>query len=123
MREEIDTNSNYSDSDIPDGTYGFEIVSCTRRYGGANKDKPFYSFKLTYEGLKGDQILMPFKMGDLLRVLKCTETSKGKFDWDPESVNGKKFTATVVHEADQKDPTKIRQNMVDFKETKEDLPF
>jgi hypothetical protein len=121
MRETTDTNDSYPDRDIPDGTYTFKVESVVKRYGGANKDKPFYSWKLEYEGVKGEQVLMPNKMGDLLRVLKCTETEKGKFDWDTDMVVGKEFDATVTHETDKKGV--LRQQMGDFKPSSADVPF
>lgn len=121
MRETTDTNDSYPDTDIPDGTYDFKVLGCEKKYGGKNKDKPFYVWKVEFEGVKGEQILLPNLMGDLLRVLNCTEVSKGKFDWDTDAVSGKEFTATVSHVQDKKDPAKIRQQMTDFKSP--DVPF
>ena len=121
MRETTDTNDNYPDRDIPDGTYEFKVINVAKRYGGANKDKPFYSWKFEYEGIQGEQVLMPNHMGDLLRVLKCTEMEKGKFDWDTELVVNQFFEATVTHEADKQG--KMRQRMSGFKAVKEDVPF
>lgn len=120
-REQTDTNDSYPDRDIPDGTYQFKVESVVKRYGGANKDKPFYSWKLEYEGVKGEQVLMPNKMGELLRALKCTETEPGKFDWDTELVVNQVFEATVSHKTDKKGV--LRQEMSDFKPIKEDAPF
>jgi len=113
MRETTDTNDSYPDRDIPDGTYIFKVESVVKRYGGANKDKPFYSWKFEYEGVKGEQILMPSRMGELLRILGCTETEKGKFEFDTDIVIGKEFKATVSHAPDKKGT--MRQNMTDFK--------
>jgi hypothetical protein len=123
MRETTDTNDNFPDRDIPDGTYSFRIESVAKRYGGVNKDKPFYSWKLEYEGVKGEQVLMPNKMGELLRVLGCTETEKGKFDWDTDMVSGQYFDATVTHELDKKGVN--RQQMSNFKKSAidDDVPF
>lgn len=121
MRETIDTNDNYPDRDIPDGTYEFKVIRVEKKYGGANKDKPFYVWSLEYEGIQGEQVLMANKMGDLLRVLKCTETEKGKFDWDTELVVNQVFEATIAHEVDKKG--KMRQQMSGFKAVKEDTPF
>lgn len=123
MRENIDTNDSYPDKDIPDGRYEFKVLSAEKKYGGAKKDKPFYVWRLEYEGIKGEQVLMPNKMGDLLRALGCTETEPGKFDWDTELVVNQVFAATVTHEADKKDPSKIRQQMSNFEKVKEDAPF
>ena len=121
MREMADCNDSYPDQDIPDGTYEFKVISVAKRYGGANKDKPFYSWKLEYEGVKGEQVTMPNKMGDLLRALGCEETSPGKFSWDTDLVVNQVFSATVSHKPDK--AGKIRQEMSDFKKIKEDAPF
>lgn len=123
MRESIDTTDNYPDKDIPDGAYEFKVISVDKKYGGKNKDKPFYIWKLEYEGVKGEQVLMPNKMGDLLLALGCTQTKPGHFDWDTELVVNQIFSATVSHEADRKDPSKIRQQMSGFKKVKEEAPF
>jgi hypothetical protein len=120
-REQTDTNDNYPDRDIPDGTYTFKINSVTKRYGGANKDKPFYSWKLEYAGVKGEQVLMPNMMGGLLKALKCTETKPGHYEWDTDLVVNQEFEATVTHETDKKGV--LRQQMGDFKAAKEDIPF
>lgn len=120
MRETTDTNSNFDNKDLPDGTRTWEIVQ-------VRKQKGFYVWLLECEaeGLEGEQVLFPNNMGPLLRLLGCTETSKGVFDWDMDMVEGQKFIATVSHAPDKKDPTKIRQNMTDFKKAEEaaDAPF
>lgn len=121
-REQTDTNDSYPDKDIPDGTYEFKVISCQKKFGGKNKDKAFFVWKLQYEDLKGEQVLMPNKMGGLLKVLGCTEDKPGHFDWDTDAVEGKEFKATVSHAPDAKDPTKIRQEMGDFKEAT-GIPF
>lgn len=122
-REITDTNDSYPDRDIPDGTYDFKVLRCEKKYGGAKKDKPFYVWTLEYEGVKGEQILMPNMMGDLLRALGCPESKPGVFDWDTELVVNQVFKATVSHAPDRKDPNKIRQQMSEFKAVKEDIPF
>jgi hypothetical protein len=123
MREQTDTNDNFPDRDIPDGTYTFKIESVAKRYGGANKDKPFYSWKLEYDGVKGEQVLMPKKMGGLLKVLGCTETTPGHFDWDTDLVQGQYFQATITHALDKKGT--MRQEMGLFNKAKDtdDVPF
>lgn len=122
MRETLDTSSNFPDKNIPDGTYEFRVMSVVKKYGGANKDKPFYVWLLTFGDNQAEQILMPNMMGDLLRVLGCKEVKQNHFDWDTDEVMGAKFTATVTHSPDKKDSSKIRQNMTEFKKT-EDIPF
>ena len=123
MRETIDTNDSYPDKDIPDGTYEFKVLSCEKKFGGANKDKPFYVWKLEFEGVRGEQVLMRNNMGDLLRALGCKEVKSGQFDWDTDLVANQVFSATVTHEPDKKDPSKIRQQMSGFKKVESDVPF
>lgn len=118
MRETTDTANQYTNRDIPDGRYSFKVVSVTKKVG--KKNVPFYIWKLDYGIASGEQVLLPSMMGNLLRVLGCTEISPNKFDWDTDAVEGKTFEATVSHEPDKKDPSKIRQQMNEFKEG---IPF
>ena len=120
MQETIDTASRYNNSsDIPDGTYTFEVVTVRKKYKG---EIPFYIWTLEYDkDQEGDQVLLPSMMGDLLRVLGCKEISPKKYEWDPDNMEGKEFIATVSHEPDKKDPSKMRQQMTNFRAA--DLPF
>ena len=120
-RELTDTNDSYPDKDIPDGTYTFKVLSVEKKYGGTNKDKPFFVWKVEYEGIKGEQVLMPNMMGDLLRTLKCKEDKPGHFDWETDLMVNQQFEATVTHEMDK--GGKVRQRMGNFKAVKEELPF
>jgi len=122
-REITDTNDSYSDKDIPDGAYNFKVIRVVKKLGGPYKDKPFYIWTLEYEGVQGEQVLMPNMMGGLLKVLGCTEIKPGHYDWDTDLVVNQVFLATVSHKADKKDPSKMRQYMDDFKAAKEDVPF
>lgn len=123
MRETLDTNARFADTSIPDGEHEFEVKSVTKKYG--KKDVAFYVWTLLYKGGKGEQVLLPSMMGDLLRVLGCTETTKGHFEWDPELMEGKFFKATVSHEPDKKDPNITRQQMTGFQKVNQtdDVPF
>lgn len=120
MRETTDTNNNFPDKNIPDGTYTFKVLSATKKF--SKKDNPFYVWKLERDGIACEQVLMPNMMGGLLRAIGCTETAPGKFDWDNEAVDGKTFVATVSHEPDKKDLNIMRQKMGDFK-ADESVPF
>jgi hypothetical protein len=113
MQEEIDTTGEYPDNDIPDGTYSFRVKAIR------DVKKGIYAWDLEYEGIVGSQIIPVFMMGDLLRLLGCKEISKNKFLWDKEMLTGQTFTATVSHERDKKDATKVRQQMRDFKKSNE----
>jgi hypothetical protein len=110
--EVTDTTNKYANQEIPDGTRTFRVISVEKRYG--KKGGEFFIWKLAYEGGEGEQVLLPNMMGELLRVLKCTETEKNKFQWDTNEQGDKSFTATVSHKVDQQDATKIRQHMGDF---------
>jgi hypothetical protein len=116
MREELDTNDSFPDRDIPDGEYDFKIESIRRL---DKNGKRFYAFKVEAEGVHYEQVLFPNNMKGLLKVLGCTETLPGKYDWDPDLMEGKTFHATIKHETDKKG--NLRQQMVDFKEA--DVPF
>lgn len=122
MEETIDTSSQFPDRDIPDGTYTFRIEGIDRKEKGTTV---MYIFKLFYEGIHTEQLLLPSMMGPLLRILGCKETEKGKFKWDKDLLTGQSFVATVVHERDKKDATKIRQQMRDFKKSDmdADVPY
>lgn len=126
-RETTDTSANYGNKDIEDGNWDFTIVSCTKKYGGTNKDTPFYVWKLKYEKGDGEQILLPSMMGGLLRALGAKEELPNVFTWDTEDYNGKRFNATVSHEPDKKDPSKMRQKMGHFQlpmsKAESEIPF
>lgn len=121
MRETLDTNDSYPDRDIPDGKYEFKVISVQKKYGGAAKDKPFYVWNLEYEGVKGEQVLMPNTMGPLLKALGCEEAKPGVYEWDTELMVNQVFSATVSHKMDKKG--KLRQEMSGFEKVKEDAPF
>jgi hypothetical protein len=120
MQEEIDTNGNFDNKQIPDGPSTFRILDVKKKYG--KNDSPFYIWHLSSNGAEYDQVLMPNMMGGLLKALGYKETEKGKFVWDSDEVKGKTFVATVSHQPDKKDLNIIRQQMNDFK-TDESIPF
>lgn len=123
MMEITDTSNSFMD-EIPDGEHQFKVVRVVKKYGTNNT--PFYLWKLEYDGIEGNQIMLPSLMGDLLRILECKEISPNKFQWDTEDVAGLYFSAVISHEPDKKDPTKRRQNMAQFKKAvlaSEDIPF
>lgn len=125
MRETTDTTSQFND-DIPDGTYDFRIAKV---YGKDIKGKRGYEWSLDYtmDGnlCNGRVLTWPNQIGPLLAILGATELSKGKYEWEPDLMEGKTFKATIIHEPNKKDPSKIYQNMKDFKpsEQTEETPF
>lgn len=70
----------------------------------ANVDGKAFYFGLT---------MFSSQMGDLLRALGCTETTKNKFDWDDEKVIGNTIEFNICHAADKKGV--IREQMSDIK--------
>lgn len=124
-RETTDTSNNFSNKDIADGTYTFNVLKVVKMFGGEKKDRPFYIWEVEYADHRGEQVLMPNMMGELFRILGCKETTPNKFDWDTDDVVNMKFTATVSHSPDKKDPSKIRQEMREFRKASEEseIPF
>lgn len=117
MIEETDTNSDFLNKEIPDGEHTFTVDGSVRKKGH------LYIWRLRYEdNQSGEHIMFANKMGDFLRVLGCTETSKGIFSWDLDTQDGKTFTAIVSHVPDKINPTKIYQRLSGFKK-EEALPF
>ena len=117
MNEIIDTRGD--NKDIPDGEYDFKVVHIRKLEKNGNR---FYAFEIETDGNRYEQVFFPNKMGELLKVLGCTETLPGQFSWDPDLMEGKTFHASVKHEADKKGI--IRQQMAGFKEVKdESIPF
>ena len=120
MRKTTDTNPKYAERDIPDGEHEFEVIKVVDGPKGSDR------WVLRYDmDVEGEQLLWPNDEGPLLRTLGCTEISAGVFDWETELMEGKKFIATVTHEADKKKPDVIRQKMRNFKASKEadEVPF
>src|SRR6266576_3007146 len=111
MEESIDTRGQF-DTSLPDGEREFRIEKITRKEKGQTV---FYVWQLSFDGEgdreTGEQVLLPSMMGDLLRVLGCKETARGKFDWDRDLLPGMSFIATISREPDKKKPEIIRQQM------------
>lgn len=113
MQEIIDTNSDYSGKDIPEGKNTFRVLKF-------KKNGKMYIFTLSYDGGKeGDQVFFAGTVGPLLKVLGCKESAKGVYILDTDTVLGASFSATVYLEPSKKDATKIYRNMKDFDE----VPF
>jgi hypothetical protein len=122
-QETTDTTSQYNDN-IPDGTYDFEIVQVVRK---EIKGKKAYEWTLEYEGGQGKVLTWPNTVGTLLAILGAKEdsTKKGHYVWETEMMAGKTFKATISHDKDKKDASKVYQNMKDYKPSKDtaDVPF
>jgi len=126
MEETIDTRGKY-DTALPDGEREFRVEKISRKEKG---ETVFYIWQVSFDGEGGErevgeQVFLPNMMGDLLRILGCEETAPKRFKWDKETLPGAYFIATVSHDPDKKDPSKIRQNMTGFKKGKneDEVPF
>ncbi len=112
-QEMTDTTSQYNDN-IPDGTYDFEIIQVVRKEINGKKA---YEWKLEYADGEGKVLTWPSQVGPLLAILGAKEdpAQKGHYLWETELMAGKTFKATISHDADKKNPSKVYQNMKDFK--------
>jgi hypothetical protein len=120
-REYTDANSDFDNEPLPDGRRTFKVISIRKYMKGETK---MYFWELQHKDGQGTQLLLPSMMGELLRVLGCTEVKKNEFDWETELMEGKTFDATVSHGLDKKGV--MRQTMTEFAKTKEesdDIPF
>jgi hypothetical protein len=111
--ETTDTNSQFHD-DIPDGKYDFTIVKVERKEIKGNKA---YEWVLQYSDGEGKVLTWPNQVGPLLVILGAKEdpAKKGHYLWETETMVGKTFRATITHDVDKKNPSKVYQNMKDFK--------
>lgn len=115
-RETTDTNSAFPDKNISDGKHTFTVKSVVgKQLGGAYG----YVWKLEEDGKAYEQVLFPNEIGPLLKILECSETSPGKYDWETDAVVGKTFSVMVSHIPDKKKRDVIRQKFTDFDE----VPF
>lgn len=116
--ENTDTNSDYEKLPIPDGDHSFRVVSVNR----VEKVPGLYEWEFTAEDGNTYEVgIFKTEMGNLLRVLGCNETDKGKFSWDTVEVEGKSFAAIAYQIVDKKDSSKMRQKLKDFKPSEKDV--
>jgi hypothetical protein len=121
--EITDTNSQFGD-EIPNGTYDFKVEKVVRKEISGKKA---YEWTLNYDEGQGKVLTWPSQVGPLLLLLGAKEDpeKKGHYLWETDLMTGKTFKATISHDPDKKNPSKIYQNMKDFKksEVTEDIPF
>lgn len=110
---------------LPEGTNEFMIAGPVKKFFvGPNKDIDMFVFPLQFDGGIGEQAFLPNMLGPLLRDLGCQEVSKNVFYWDTDDLEGKKFTATVTHFQDSKDPSITRSKMeIIPTERRPEIPF
>lgn len=122
--EITDTNSQFNDN-IPDGNYDFTVQSVARK---EIKGKKAYEWILNYgKDSQGKVLMWPNQVGPLLALLGAKEDAekKGHYLWETEMMTGRTFKATISHDPDKKDPSKIYQNMKNFQKSEkvEDSPY
>lgn len=121
--ETTDTNSQYNDN-IDDGTYDFKIEKVVRK---EIKGKKAYEWTLSHADGQGKVLTWPNTVGPLLALLGAKEDpeKKGHYLWETDLMTGKTFKATITHDQDSKNPSKVYQNMKDFQssEVKDSAPF
>ena len=108
-REETDVSGSFND-DIPDGTYDFEIKKVVRK---EVMGKKAYEWVLEYDEGTGKVLTWPNQIGTLLPILGAEKQPDGKYSWDTDLVEGKKFRATVTHPTTKKG--KVVCLLADFK--------
>ena len=106
MIEEIDTNSNFAEKEIPDGDHSCRVL-------GTRKNNAMYIWSLSYDnGKEGEIVLFGNTMGPLLKALGCKEGSKkGIYVLDTSITDGGTFKATFFSEPDKKDKNVMRKRM------------
>jgi len=124
--EETDTKSQFDD-DISDGEHEFMIEEVVAKEINGKKA---YEWKLDYKDeneqlAEGKVLTWPNQIKELLRILGCEEYETDKFRWDTVMQKGKWFFATISHDPDKKNPSKIYRNMKDFKKSDREpgVPF
>ncbi len=123
-REITSTFNKFANQELPDGKREFMVIGdVVKKYGKSGAE--FFVLTVQYDGGLGQQMFMPNMMGPLLRALGCTEVEPNSFDWDTTEQVGKRFVATISHQPDKKDPTKIRQHMSDIEKVTngKEIPF
>lgn len=98
MIQEINTNNDYSDKEIPDGRRKFTVVAGSPRKVGKTY---FWTFSYTSdegEQKNGDIGFFPNTMGPLLKALGCQETETGKYTLNSDLTDGGSIEAEVYVE-------------------------
>lgn len=99
MIEDIDTNDDYSNKEIPEGRRKFRVVP-----GSPRKVGKTYFWKFSYSSDEGEQKdgdigFFPNTMGELLKALGCKESDKpGKYTLNTDVTDGGEIEATVYVE-------------------------
>ena len=123
MRETTDTRFKIA----PAGTWAMTATKpCIKKLSVKNNAYYTFHFEFMNNGSfeNHQEIIFPSQSAMILRALQCKETEAGVFDWDKEEIVGRKITATIVHEADKKDSSKIRAKISSAEPIKDEvIPF
>ncbi len=115
--EITDTTSQFNDH-IEDGPHSFKVVKVVRKEISGKKA---YEWTLAHEDGEGKVLTWPSQVGPLLIILGAKEDpqKKGHYLWETDLMAGKTFKATITHDADKKNPSKVYQNMKDYEKSNE----
>ena len=110
MRERTETGYEV----FPEGHYTFTVTEPATK-GKSPKGKYYYIFKfksvVNGRPKKYTEVMMTWMAGELLRALRCTEESKGVFDWDKEEIVGRSVVADIIHEPHFQKPDEVVARM------------
>lgn len=104
---------------IPEGTYTFTVIGRPEKFRSQDGQKTYRKWMLTFQfngnKITASKIFFPWNSRELLLSLGGQESpdNPDEIIWDDEQVDGKAFSAHVVHER-AKDG-KMRENFLDIK--------
>lgn len=108
MIEEIDTNNDFSNKIIPDGSHHFKWL-------GTRKVKSSYAISLAYDGGEGEILMFGNQMGPLLKAVGCAEGSApGKYVLNSDITDGSEFDAVIYEEKGYKRMKDIKGSGVPY---------
>jgi hypothetical protein len=124
MTERTDTRPNIT----PEGRRKFTCAKVPVKKLSEGKNKPYYEF--TFEYMDGTtlrehkEFVMAWMAGPLLKAFGFPEVEPGIYEWEKETCLGKMIEATIIHEADKKDASKVRSRMTEVTAVaNEEIPF
>lgn len=94
---------------FPIGHYKFQVSAVPLKKKGSGGGIYYeFNFETPIDGnlKKYTERFMVWKAGELLKALGGVEVMPNVFEWDKEATLGKFVEADIIHEPDQKEPTK-----------------
>lgn len=114
---------------FPEGKYTFTVTEVPEKFRAGKSIRFVWKFVTEVLNEAGEWVnrkyvesIMVFEMADLLRALGYEEKGKNKFEWDRDTVVGKRFTAEIQHIPDRKDQSKVWARLRNIKSS-ESVPF